>query len=189
MKSLFCTERLQAYVVHENLASAYLAYEKRNRKAFAPYSVPQVDSYYTLASFKDVCDRQQMLYQQAKMLPLLFFAKGQSNHIVATVSLNQMVWGIFRSAKIGYSVEPELQGQGFGTEAVGSTIAYAFNTFGMHRIEAHIQEQNIPSLALAAKLGFLSEGIARGYLYRNGEWVDHLRLALLNTNLDMLKFK
>ncbi|MGH0053885.1 MAG: GNAT family N-acetyltransferase [Sphaerochaetaceae bacterium] len=188
MKQLLTTDRLDAYVVSRSLVGPYLSYEKRNREAFRPYSVAQRESYYTLGSFRDVCDRQYALYEERRMVPLLFFAKGTHQHVIALVSLNQLVWGSFRSAKISYSVDRDRFRQGYGAEAVTAVLAYAFHQLGLHRIEAHIQSTNAASLALARHLGFQEEGVAKGYLHREGQWIDHLRFALLNLELDMTSF-
>ncbi len=188
MKRLFATERLDAYLISRPLAGAYLAYEKRNRELFRAYSIIQKESYYTLGSFQDVSDRQYALYEEHRMLPLLFFEKGKRKHVIALVSLSQLVWGPFRSGKLSYSVDEDKLRQGYGSEAVSSVISYAFHELGLHRIEAHIQKDNTVSLSFANHLGFQEEGTAKGYLYRNGVWVDHLRLSLFNDKLDMRSF-
>ncbi|MGE4454036.1 MAG: GNAT family N-acetyltransferase [Sphaerochaeta sp.] len=185
MKRILTTERLDAYLISRPLAAPCLAYEKRNRELFRPYSVTQKESYYTLGTFQDVCERQERLHEEGRMLPLLFFARGERQHVIASVSLNQIVWGPFRSAKLSYSVDGEHQRKGYGGEAVKAVVEYAFSQLHLHRIEAHIQEINVASLALARALGFQEEGIARGYLFRNGKWIDHLRLSLLNSIVDM----
>ncbi len=185
MKRILTTERLEAYLVSRPLAAPYLAYEKRNKELFSPYSVTQKESYYTLGTFQDVCERQEMLYEERRMLPVLFFIKADRQHVIASVSLNQMVWGPFRSAKLSYSVDGDHHRLGYGREAVKGVLDHAFTQLQLHRIEAHIQEINSASLALARGLGFQEEGIARGYLFRDGRWIDHLRLSLLNPFLDM----
>jgi ribosomal-protein-alanine N-acetyltransferase len=119
------------------------------------------------------------------MLPLLFFETDKRKHVIALVSLSQLVWGPFRSGKVSYSVDVDKLRQGYGSEAVSGTIGYAFSQLGLHRIEAHIQKDNSASLAFAERLGFQVEGTAKGYLYRDGAWIDHLRLSLLNENLDI----
>jgi len=141
-----------------------------------------------LGSFQDVADRQFTLYEEHRMLPLLFFEKDKRKHVIALVSLNQLVWGPFRSGKLSYSVDGDKLRQGYGSEAVKGIIDYAFGQLGLHRIEAHIQQNNGASLAFAEHIGFQAEGVAKGYLYRDGEWVDHLRLSLLNERLDMCSF-
>lgn len=180
MQPLFETERLYAYVSNTGLAKHMLAYESRNREAFRPFSVTYQSSYYTLSSLEDVCSRQAYLYGQRRMLPLLFFSKQDERHVLGTVYLNHIVWGVNLSAKIGYSIDHAFQGQGYGYEAVSSVIEYAFTTMKLHRIEANIMRANEASIHLATSLGFSCEGVSKSYLYLNGRWEDHLRYALCN---------
>ncbi|MBW8878969.1 MAG: GNAT family N-acetyltransferase [Acidobacteria bacterium] len=46
-------------------------------------------------------------------------------------------------------------------------------------LEANIQPENRPSLALVARLGFTREGLSRRYLKIGGRWRDHERWAIL----------
>src|SRR5215217_8366113 len=49
-------------------------------------------------------------------------------------------------AEIGYAMTDETyKRKGFMTEAMAAVIAYGFNTMNLHRIEAFISPQNIPS--------------------------------------------
>ncbi|MFA6905888.1 MAG: GNAT family protein [Sphaerochaeta sp.] len=180
MQPLFETKRLRAYVSAVEFAKPLLAYESRNRLAFKPYSVTHQSSYYTLASLEDVCRRQVYLYEQRRMLPLLFFSKRDEKHVVGTVYLNHIVWGVSLSAKIGYSIDHDLWRQGYGAEAVASAVSYAFDALKLHRLEANIMGANEASRALVTKLGFSPEGVCRGYLFLNGRWEDHLRYTLLS---------
>jgi ribosomal-protein-alanine N-acetyltransferase len=50
----------------------------------------------------------------------------------------------------------------------------------LHRIQAAIRPDNRRSLALADRLGFADEGLARDYLFIAGAWRDHRLLALTN---------
>lgn len=179
MVPLLETARLKAYVVGLDAAKQLLAYESRNRAAFAPFSVTHQTSFYTLSSLQDVCEKQVSLYLKGRMLPLLFFAKEDPLHILGTVNLNHIVWGASRSAKLGYSIDVNHQGQGYGKEAVQAAVSYAFKTLHLHRLEAHVMRANAPSIALVNSLGFCCEGVCSGYLYVNGRWEDHLRYALL----------
>lgn len=177
MQILYETERLQACLVKPEFAKTLLAYEKRNHGNFSA-DYPQ--SYYTLASFIDICQRQCSLMEEKRMLSLLFFEKGETQHIRCAVQLNQIVYGFSRSAKIGYSVDKDYQRQGYGKEAVRSVIQYAFEQLRLHRLECHIMPSNTASLALASSVGFVNEGLCRGYLYIHGIWEDHVRFSILN---------
>ncbi len=180
MQPLFETERLRAFISTVEFAKPLLAYENRNRLAFKPFSVTHQSSYYSLASLEDVCSRQVGLYEQKRMLPLLFVSKKDARHIAGTVYLNHIVWGSSLSAKLGYSIDHALWRQGYGSEAVASVVCYAFGHLKLHRLEANIMCANEASRHLVESLGFHNEGVCKGYLYVNGRWEDHLRYASCN---------
>ncbi len=161
-----------------------LAYELRNRETFRQYSIARNDSYFTLANFLYVCEKQHRLYEQKRKLPLVF-TKKNGGALVGTVNLNEIVLGVFRSCTLGYSIDTSLQRQGYGKEAVSSVLSYAFDTLLLHRVEANIMPRNEASLALASSLNFCNEGLSKNYLYINGNWEDHVNMVLLNDTLDM----
>lgn len=92
------------------------------------------------------------------------------------------IFDIFHGAAYGglasWYVDAAQQGRGFGTEAVQAMLDLAFaprpHGIGLHRVQANIRPQNRASLALALRLGFRVEGVARGYLFIDGDWRDHL---------------
>lgn len=55
--------------------------------------------------------------------------------------------------KIGYTIAPAAQGRGYATEAVGALIAYAFDRLGADVVRAYANEENIPSIRVAEKVG------------------------------------
>jgi RimJ/RimL family protein N-acetyltransferase len=55
--------------------------------------------------------------------------------------------------KIGYTIAPEFQGRGYGTEAVGALVGYAFDTLGADVVRAFASAENIPSIRVAEKIG------------------------------------
>lgn len=99
--------------------------------------------------------------------------------IVGVVNLNQIVWGAFRSAYLGYYGMAAFAGQGYMAAAVRLAVAHAFDTLGLHRLEANIQPANTASVALVQRLGFRREGFSPRYLRIGGVWCDHERWALL----------
>ncbi|WP_145138993.1 GNAT family N-acetyltransferase [Roseomonas gilardii] len=100
--------------------------------------------------------------------------------IAAVVNLNEIVFGAFRSAYLGYWGMRASAGRGLVTEAVGLVVAEAFQGLGLHRVEANIQPGNTRSLALVRRLGFRREGVSPRYLRIDGEWRDHERWAKLS---------
>ena len=55
--------------------------------------------------------------------------------------------------EVGYTIAPEFQGRGYGTEAVAALIAYAFDTLGADLVRAYASAENLPSIRLAEKVG------------------------------------
>lgn len=70
--------------------------------------------------------------------------------------------------EVGYTIAPEFQGRGYGTEAVGALIAYAFDTLGADLVRAYASAENLPSIRLAEKVGM---HLAERYERRHGDEV------------------
>lgn len=58
-------------------------------------------------------------------------------------------------------------------------LRYAFLELKLHRLEANIQPENVASIALVRRAGFVREGYSRRYLKICGRWRDHERWALI----------
>lgn len=98
--------------------------------------------------------------------------------IVGVANLSQIFYKAFQSAYLGYYVDVNFANQGLMSEGISMVIDYAFNTLGLHRVEANIQPKNRASINLVNRLGFTKEGFSRRYLKINGAWRDHERWAL-----------
>jgi [ribosomal protein S5]-alanine N-acetyltransferase len=99
--------------------------------------------------------------------------------IVGAISLSQIFLGGFRSAYLGYYLGAKYAGQGYMSEAIQLMLKYAFEELKLHRLEANIQPDNIASLKLVKKAGFIREGYSRRYLKICGRWRDHERWAVI----------
>jgi ribosomal-protein-alanine N-acetyltransferase len=65
------------------------------------------------------------------------------------------------------------------TEAVNLALRHAFKNLKLHRIEANVQPENFPSIAVLKRCGFSKEGFSRRYLKIKGKWRDHERWAII----------
>ena len=104
--------------------------------------------------------------------------------IVGTANYTNIVRGAFQACYLGYQVGRGNQGQGLMAEALAATNAYMFGTLRLHRIMANFIPGNERSRRLAAKLGFVEEGLAPKYLFIDGAWRDHVLSALTNPAFD-----
>lgn len=103
--------------------------------------------------------------------------------IAGFFALFDIVRGAFHNAMASWSVNAEVQRQGYATEGVIGLLDLAFSAppvgLGLHRVQANVMPTNAASLRVAEKAGFRREGHARGYLRIAGAWEDHLLLAKL----------
>lgn len=97
---------------------------------------------------------------------------------VGTVGLSGIEpnWGI---GEVGYYVDPDAQGRGYATEAVGLLVAYAFEQRRLAKLYANSLARNEASCRVLEKNGFREEGRFREHAYVDGERVDVLRYGLL----------
>ncbi|MGI6540818.1 MAG: GNAT family N-acetyltransferase [Bacillota bacterium] len=80
----------------------------------------------------------------------------------------------YRSAFHGIMIGAKnIQGKGYGTDAVMATMRYAFEELGLERLDSEIVEFNQASLRLyTQKCGWTIEGTRRHSVFRSNTWYD-----------------
>ena len=68
------------------------------------------------------------------------------------------------SARIGYWLAAGAQGRGTITLGVAAVLDFAFETYGLHRVEISVARGNARSFAVVSRLGFVEEGVRRDAL-------------------------
>ena len=81
--------------------------------------------------------------------------------------------------EVGWAFGAEYRGQGYATEAAGALVAYGFSSLGLRRIHADTGIDNLASMRMMERLGMRREGLLRGAVYEEGEWVDRVAYAIL----------
>lgn len=96
------------------------------------------------------------------------------------VGASGIVMGAFRSCYLSYKLDKTLLRRNLMSEALGRFVRALFDDAALHHVEANIMPRNLPSLAVARKLGFVEEGLSPKYLKINGTWEDHVHMVLLS---------
>jgi len=86
-------------------------------------------------------------------------------------------------AEIGYWLGAAYHGQGIMTEAVRAVDSHAFDTIGMGRLYAYTSGENMQSLAMLQKVGFVTEGVMRQHTMRDGKWDDSVIMGIIRDDL------
>lgn len=83
-------------------------------------------------------------------------------------------------AEIGYNISDEnFKRKGLMSEAVNAIIDYGFNKLNLHRIEALVGSNNIPSLKIIENHFFTKEGLLRKHYYVADKYEDSVLFSLL----------
>ena len=107
--------------------------------------------------------------------------------LVGIIGFNQFDWKN-KIGYMGYWLAEEYEGQGIMTRAVRRLIDYAFEEFGLNRIDIRAASENKKSRAIPERLGFTKEGRLRQAERLQGHYVDHIIYGMLKeewkTNLN-----
>jgi RimJ/RimL family protein N-acetyltransferase len=133
------------------------------------------------ASPKSEAELAQWLEQIRKDKNTFAFAirSLQGDDLVGYLELDGILWAHGVS---GFSIVIGDQAdwaKGYGSEAAGLALAFAFDELNLHRITATIFDYNERSIALFEKLGFQREGAFREFILRDGQRYDMLLYGLL----------
>jgi RimJ/RimL family protein N-acetyltransferase len=83
------------------------------------------------------------------------------------------------SAAVGYWLAPQARGRGVASSAVRLLATWGFTTLGLARIELTCGPDNVASQRVAARCGFLREGVMRSHLPFKGGRRDTVLFSLL----------
>ncbi|AWE07389.1 GNAT family N-acetyltransferase [Lysinibacillus sp. 2017] len=127
----------------------------------------------TLEWFCHLVDKHQELALTDTTYIFGVYSKEEGTHLgmidFSTLTRDDFQWG-----RIGYTIHNQHWRKGYGKEAVSAALTLAFDQLKFHRIEAHINIDNMPSIKLVESVGMEFECIRKGFIYEDDEWTDHL---------------
>lgn len=172
------TGRLVVRLATEADVPAIVAYQKRNREHFGPWSPQAPDGFYTEPFWRERI--RQNLDEFHCGLSARFFLWDHADpvSVIGNASIAEVVRGAFQACYLGYSIDAAAEGKGMMREGLEQIIAWTFDDLGLHRIMANYMPHNRRSGRLLRRLGFTVEGYARDYLKINGRWEDHVLTSL-----------
>ncbi|MBP6116337.1 MAG: GNAT family N-acetyltransferase [Neisseriaceae bacterium] len=80
-------------------------------------------------------------------------------------------------ANIGLGVHPQYAGKGVGSRLLAAAIELADRWVNVQRLELTVFVDNVAAIKLYEKFGFVVEGRARGFAYRDGTYEDVYQMA------------
>jgi len=178
------TERLILKALTKDAAPMVLSFYEDNRSFFESWEPGRAENFYTLFYQKASLSAEFNQMTEGKLLRYWIFLKDTPEEIIGSISFQNFLKAPYLSCSLGYKFGHRYTHQGYAFESIQKGIEIIMGEFHIHRIEAFIMPNNVPSLRLIERLSFIYEGISYSYAYINGTWSDHKRYALLNS-LDM----
>ena len=158
------SERLLMRVIVKEDADDFYRYAKED--ALCRYLIwnPHTSRQYTVRYI----ERVLCAYRDGRFFEFALVEKA-TRRMIGTCGITR-VDAENRCAEIGYVIATDCQGKGYATEAVRTMLAFLFNTFGFHRVEARFMKGNAASLRVMEKNGMHFEGYLADALFCKGEY-------------------
>jgi len=156
----------------------WAALREESRAFLTPWEPAWPADDLTRASYKRRLRRYAQDMREEKAFPFLVFRRSDGA-MVGGCNLSGLRRGVLQTGTIGYWVGEKYARRGYTRNAVTACVRFAFETLGLHRIEAACIPSNEGSRKVLERVGFRLEGYARNYLRISGDWRDHLLFAIL----------
>lgn len=165
-------------------ARAWSAIRSRDERHLAPWEPDSPGLWAHRNSVAEWPARWSALRSQARRGLALPFAITVDGEFAGQVMVGNLIRDPLWSAYVGYWVGSHAVRGGVTTAAVALVLDHCFGPVGLHRIEATVRPENVPSRRVLEKLGFREEGLFRRYLNVDGAWRDHLCYAVTVEDLE-----
>lgn len=157
-------------------AEDVLEYYIRNKKHLEPFEPSRDKEFYTLESQRSILNESYKQFLNGTNIELGIF---KDEKFIGKIKLSNIVYGIFKSGILGYSIDKDEQGKGYMKESVKLMMDYAFSECELHRIEASALVDNEKSIGVLKSCGFKILGVNKNYLLINGKWRDHVTYYII----------
>jgi [ribosomal protein S5]-alanine N-acetyltransferase len=162
-------------------AEAKLHLHQENREHFQKWS-PTVrnEEFFTIEgqinSIKEFIEKSS---EDIRHDFAIFLDEGTSLTLIGEVQFIFVERGPKQCCMVGYHIGEKFNGYGYMTKALKIALKIAFSELEFHRVTSQVNPENLASLRVLEKVGFVKEGYYRKNLKIREQWNDHVCLALL----------
>ena len=161
-----------------------------------PWNADDAESLVTHASNKQIArnlrDGFPYPYRLEDAVKWLGMVNENKDDIILAIEINEEAAGgiglhgmkdVYRfNAEIGYWLSESYWGRGIISNAVGLMVEFAFTKSPWLRIFAAVYENNLPSMRVLKRNGFVKEAVHRKAVMKEGKLMDEYLYALLKEN-------
>jgi ribosomal-protein-alanine N-acetyltransferase len=158
--------------------AAWAALRGASRDHLVPWEPEWAPDELSRAAFRMRLRHYEREFQEQVGYAFFIFREADAA-LLGGLTMTNVRRGVTQSCSIGYWTGRIHVSRGYMTTAVRLCCNFAFDTLGLHRVEAACLPSNHASVRVLEKAGFIYEGYGRRYLKINGVWQDHLLFARL----------
>jgi diamine N-acetyltransferase len=137
-----------------------------------PFSRFQIEQYALTAQHNIYAEKQLRLMIELK-------ESSHKNKTIGAIDLYDFDT-IHKRAGVGILIVHDERGKGYASESLGVLIRYAFEILMLHQLFCFISPENIQSLHLFKRHGFVKCGTKKEWRLKNGKWTDEIMFQLIN---------
>lgn len=179
------TARLVVALARPGMEGAMAGFLERNFSShLARWSPPPEPGFFEESFWRERLARAVEEFHADRSVRFVLHPAEALGEIVGTVNYTNIVRGAFHACHLGYQIARSHEGRGLMTEALRGANDFMFETMRLHRIMANYRPENERSARVLERLGFVREGLARDYLFIDGDWRDHILTSLTNPRFD-----
>lgn len=182
MNTRYETNSLILAICNVKNAGQISDFYNKNFDEFALYE-PLPKQAHTISYHKKNLELEYNLFLKGQFVRFFLFEKHNPITVIGTVSYREIRKEFYDSCLIGYKMDKSNRRQGYCREAISFLDTLVFTQFGLNRIEATVQPQNIPSIKLLESLGYTNEGLLREKIKIDGTYKDHYLFSRLKKDV------
>ena len=149
-------------------------------------SLPETARYNTLGIPGSIEETQELLggwlasLQEQPITRFTFVIEDAGATAIGMIAINKGK-PKYNNAEVWFKLHKDHWAKGYATEALKKILEFGFNDLGLHRIEAGCAVENIGSIKVLEKAGFIKEGRKRQHLPLKTAWSDCFEYGILRS--------
>lgn len=174
MQFIYQTERLFLKILSSEDYKAVTTFYRENRKFLEPFEPHRPENFYSESFQRSNLKCEYQAFMRMNYFRYWLFKQSKPEIPLGSICFSNFLRGAFQKCMVGYKLAQTACHQGYMTEALSSLLPLIKNELKLHRIEAYVQPDNLSSIQLLNRTGFIEEGYLQKYAEINGYWTDHL---------------
>lgn len=175
------TNRLDLRILKPGNEYAVLDFYERNRDFLEPVEPTRVENFYTAEYQRNNLFWEFNAFVKFRYIRMWIFRHNEQTPL-GCICFSEIQKNVFGRCMLGYKLDQEACHQGYMLESLSYLLPIVAKEYGLRRIEAMVMPNNIPSIHLLERLGFVKEGYLHSFAHINGKIEDHLLYTYLTDN-------